>query len=277
MVTRKDYTADGVEAARRVMIELAHLLGEYLDRIVMVGGWVPELLFPSRDRSHIGSMDVDLALDHRHLDEEDYRSIQEMLLGRDYRQGRQPFIFLRDVPVGDRIVTVEVDLLAGEYEGTGKSHRHQRVQGGLHVRKARGCDIAFHDPAEVVVEGELPGGGKDSVKVQVASIVSFLVMKGMALAGRLKEKDAYDIYYCLQNYPGGLDKLVGELKARLGHALVREGLAKIAEHFASPCHVGPKAVADFEGITDTEEREMVQRDAYERIRYVHERLEIGAG
>jgi len=43
-VTKRDYTAEAVEAARSVMLELSHLLGEYRDGIVIVGGWVPELL-----------------------------------------------------------------------------------------------------------------------------------------------------------------------------------------------------------------------------------------
>jgi hypothetical protein len=38
--------------------------------------------------------------------------------------------------------------------------------------------------------------------------VPFFVMKGMALHDRLKEKDAWDIYYCTKNYTGGIDKLV---------------------------------------------------------------------
>jgi hypothetical protein len=50
------------------------------------------------------------------------------------------------------------------------------------------------------------------VKIQVASLVSFLVMKGMALDDRLKEKDAWDIYYCVRNDPGGLDALADEVK-----------------------------------------------------------------
>jgi hypothetical protein len=41
------------------------------------------------------------------------------------------------------------------------------------------------------------GGGKNSAIVRVASIVPFLVIKGMALYDRLKEKDAWDIYFCL--------------------------------------------------------------------------------
>jgi len=33
MITRRDYTAEGVEAARSVLVELVHLLGEYKDEI----------------------------------------------------------------------------------------------------------------------------------------------------------------------------------------------------------------------------------------------------
>jgi hypothetical protein len=273
MVTRKDYAAEGVEAARSVMIELAHLLGEYRDHLVIIGGWVPELLFPVRDKRHVGSLDVDLALDHRYLHEEGYKTIQELLLSRGYQQGNQPYTFRREVTVGGRTIAVQVDLLAGQYEGTGKGHRHQKLQGIL-ARKVRGGDLAFNDPIEVTIEGELPGGGKDSVRILVASIVSFLVMKGMALDERLKEKDAYDIYYCVQNFPGGLDALVDELKTQTGHALVREGLGKIAKHFASETHAGPRSVADFEGITDAEEREMIQRDVYERVSYILRKLGI---
>lgn len=47
--------------------------------------------------------------------------------------------------------------------------------------------------------------------------------------------------------------------------LAQEALVKIAEKFASPGHVGPKHVADFEEINDEEERDRVRRDAYERV------------
>jgi len=168
---------------------------------------------------------------------------------------------------------VQVDLMAGEYEGTGKGHRHQNIK-KTHLRKARGCDIAFLDPKPVMLEGELPDGGKDTVKIQVASIGAFLCMKGHALDGRLKEKDAWDIYYCVREFPGGLDALVEDLQVVARHSLVREGLEKIGQHFASPEHRGPRHVADFEEATDPEARAAIQRDAYERVNYVLEQLEI---
>ena len=46
MVTRKDYTVEKVRAARSVLLELVHLLGEYREEIALIGGWVPEILFP---------------------------------------------------------------------------------------------------------------------------------------------------------------------------------------------------------------------------------------
>ena len=69
MVTRRDYTTEGVEAARSVLIELVHLLGEYKDDIVLIGGWIPEVLLPHYSGPHVGSMDVDIALNHRRIDE----------------------------------------------------------------------------------------------------------------------------------------------------------------------------------------------------------------
>ncbi len=227
-VTFRDYSADQVEAARSVLLELAHLLGEYRDDIVVVGGWVPNLLLPRAAAPHVGSIDVDLALNHRNLREAGYATIQELLFRGGYEPDlRQPFIFHRSVAVKGNPIKVEVDFLAGEYEGTGPQHRTQLVQDGR-ARKARGCDLAFELYVEAEIDGELPGGGRDQARIKVSSVVAFLVMKGMALHDRLKEKDAWDVYFTLANYPGGLDALVREIKPHLEHGLVMEGLRKIA-------------------------------------------------
>jgi hypothetical protein len=273
MVTRRDYTAEAVEAARSVLIELFHLLGEYKDDIVLIGGWIPEVILPHFSGPHVGSMDVDIALNHRKISEEGYKMIQDLLQSRGYRQGEQPFIFFRMVKMGNTDLKVEVDLLAGEYEGTSKTHRHQRVQ-GLHARKARGCDLAFEMTKEIRLEGTLPDGAHDAVAVQVATIIPFFVMKGMAMETRMKEKDAWDIYYCLLNYPGGIDALAEEFRSHLHHGLVREGLQKIAGKFSSEKALGPKSVADFEEIDEPDERERIQRDAYERVNTLLDKLGI---
>lgn len=272
MVKKADYGAREIEASRSVLIELIHLLGEFRDSIVLVGGSVPPLLYQDVAADYVGTLDVDLALNHLHVDESTYETIRSALLKRGYREGSQPFIFFREVPVKEgHPVVVQVDFLSGEYGGTGKSHRTQKVQ-DIRTRKARGCDLAFKDFVHVAMEGDLPEGGKDRVTLKVAAVVPFIVMKGMALADRMKEKDAWDIYYCLTHHPGGLDRLIEEFRRSLDNHLVTEGLMKISDKFSSPGHIGPKHVADFEGLTDTKEREMLQRDAFERVNYLLEKL-----
>jgi hypothetical protein len=201
-VTRVDYSEKAVAAAHSVLLELVHLLGEYRDSFVLIGGMVPRLLIPQAEEAHIGTLDVDLALDHRRFEEAGYRTVHELLTSRGYaRDDQQPFIYRRRFNLEGRPVTVQVDLLSGEYGGTGRSRRTQRVQ-DVRPRKARGADLAFEHPLDVEISGALPDGGEDKASVRVATIVPFLIMKGMALRDRLKEKDAYDIYYCLRHYPG---------------------------------------------------------------------------
>ncbi|MCX7038627.1 MAG: hypothetical protein NT005_05795 [Spirochaetes bacterium] len=210
MVAKGDYDALQVEGARSVMLELVRLLGEYRDDMVVVGGWVPALLIPQGTSPHVGSLDIDLALNHTTLQDPGYNTIRSLLVGRGYRQdNEQPYRFWRTVMVGGRSVDVAVDLLAGEYEGTSQGHRTQRIQ-DVRARKARGCELAFQYTAEVRIDGILPDGAKDSAMVRIAAIIPFLAMKGMAMAGRLKEKDPWDVYYCVKNFPGGPEALVDE-------------------------------------------------------------------
>lgn len=84
MVIRRDYIKDKVDAALSVLIELMQLLGEYRDNMVVIGGWVPEFVIPKKNEPYVGSLDVDLALDHREITEEGYKTIQELL----FKQGK---------------------------------------------------------------------------------------------------------------------------------------------------------------------------------------------
>ena len=99
---RSDYSADAVEAAHSVLLELVRLLGEYQDAVVIVGGWVPELLISQSPHQHVGSLDVDIALDHRKLKEVGYKTILQLLLARGYQPSEQPFIFFRTVQLGEQ-------------------------------------------------------------------------------------------------------------------------------------------------------------------------------
>ncbi len=179
MVTKSQYGDKEVRACKAVLLELVHLLGEIKDKMVIIGGWTPTFLFPRTDDPHVGSLDIDIALDFSKIPDDTYQTILEAFLQRGYAQDKeQPFRFFRKVKIeGTDPISIEVDLMAGEYGGTGKGHRTQKIQ-DIRARKARGCDLAFDSSITVTLEGELPEGGKDKVSFKVAGIVPFLVMKG---------------------------------------------------------------------------------------------------
>ncbi len=82
---------------------------------------------------------------------------------------------------------------------------------------------------------------------------------------RMKEKDAYDIFYCVEHYPGGAAGLTSKFRPHLKNKLIIEGLEKMRSKFASVEHVGSKWVADFLDVTDKEDREIIMRRAYEKV------------
>jgi hypothetical protein len=239
---------------------------EYRDSIVLIGGWVPYFILEEKKQEHVGSLDVDLALDFRTISDQTYSTILQILNKRGYEQSEeQPFIFYRSIRMEDeREIRVEIDLLSGEYGGTSTTHRTQSVQ-DVRVRKARGCDLAFRNYIKIKLLGKMPDGSGNMVTIKVATVVSFLAMKGMVLWTRFKEKDAYDIYFTILNYPGGFEELAKEFEPHIDNKLVREGLGKIKTKFSDVNATGPIWVSIFEEISDTEEKERLTRDVFERV------------
>lgn len=276
MVKQSDYSQPEVQACFSVLMEIMTILGEFRENIVVVGGNVPPLLIPSAREKHPGTLDIDLAIDYRHISNDTYKTIVETLKSRGYYQKEegQPFVFYRDIDgESERKFTVEIDLLAGEYGGTGKHHRHQKVQ-DAQARKARGCDLVFENPVKVKLKGTLPNGAVNEVTVKIPSVGPFLVTKGMALWNRMNEKDALDIYFCCRYYPGGLAALVEDVKPLVRNMLAKEGLEKIRAKFMDINTIGPVAVADFMELGEQEERARIQREAFEFVNTLMERLGI---
>ena len=275
MVKKSDYGQPEVQACFSVMVEIITVLGEYRDNIVLIGGNVPPLLIPSAKEKHPGSLDVDLALDFKNISSTAYKTIVKTLLSRGYYQtGEQPFIFYRDIGIEPgKKATVQIDLLAGEYGGTGKNRRHQKVQ-DAQARKARGCDLIFNAPLKVKIKGTLPNGAINEVTINIPSAGPFLVTKGMALWDRLKEKDAFDIFFCCRYFPGGIEALAETIKPVIGNKLAKEGLGKIKAKFNEVNGIGPVGVADFMELEDPEERTRIQREAFEFVNELMKQLEV---
>jgi hypothetical protein len=270
MVTLDDYNDDSVAACKSVLVEAFTVLGRHRRHLVLVGGWVPPLLMPGA--GHIGSIDVDLAIDSRQIPPHLYETIGNDLGRAGYRPTDLPNRFEREVRIGGKSFTVKVDLITGEYGHPPAGGTHEIIQ-GMPVWRSRGVDIALDHSLEMVVAGTLPEGGENEVCVRVAVVPAFLVMKGFALDDRKKEKDAYDIYFCLANYPGGIDGLVQEFQPLMESGLVRESLGKICGKFKTIDSIGPVWAAQVVQAAGGD-YEFAQRDAFERARALFDALGV---
>jgi hypothetical protein len=99
----------------------------------------------------------------------------------------------------------------------------------------------------------------------VASIADFLIMKSYALANRDKPKDAYDLCFCLDNYPGGLKELAANWKKRAAMKDVIKAIGILKEKFAAVDAYGPGQVVEFYNSANSEEQERQARRAYELV------------
>ena len=120
----------------------------------------------------------------------------------------------------------------------------------------------------VAIDGDMPDGGHNRVQIAVASIPALLAMKGYAIANRRKQKDAYDIYFSIRNFPGGVDALVTATEPLLALNTARTGYLHISEKFCHRSDFGPTSVRQFADRPDMlEERsaDQWQQDAFGQV------------
>lgn len=264
---QSDYTDRQVEAARRVLIDLGQVLASFADCIVLVGGWVPDLLMPDAEEPHVGSIDVDLALDAKKLKGGRYAELLKLLLDtRRYVPGAKDFQLVSEVDLkdGGPPLQVEVDFLASKEVRLTKNR--PKLLEDFRVLQADGCSAAFHAPVEMQIPGRNTRGAKNTVRLRLASLADFLVMKAHAIGGRDKPKDAYDFCYCLDHAPGGMTPLSASWHARRDERDVTRAMEILREKFDEPASFGPLQVVDFYHSPNQEERDMQARRAFELVK-----------
>lgn len=250
-----------------MLIDVGQVLASFADCMVVIGGWVPDLLLPEAEEPHIGSIDVDLALDAAKLNDGRYAEILKLLLNtKRYRKGKKDFQLVAPVDLkdGGQPVQVEVEFLAPKHV---KLKKHQpKLLADFRILQADGCGAAFHAPVEQTVSGTNVRGTSNTVHLRVASLADFLVMKAHAIGGRDKPKDSYDLCYCLEHFPAGLKKLAADWKNRMKEKEIIKAIALLQEKFASVDSFGPQQAVEFYHSTSHEERQMQARRAYELVR-----------
>ena len=265
-----DYDDRTTAAVKSVLVEIGQILGSFKGKFAVIGGAVPWLLLSESDMSHIGTADVDLSLDAEALGDGEYAQLVESLQAQGYnqREDMRRFQLVRTVPArdGGSDINVVVDFLMPRDVEIVKNT--PPLISNFAVQRADGADLALKFYQMVAIDSEMPDGGHNRVHIAVASIPALLAMKGYAIANRQKPKDAYDIYFCIRNFPDGLDALVAETKPLLEVDTARKGYLLIEGKFRDVDDFGPTKVRQFvEGSDALGERttDQWQQDAFGQV------------
>jgi hypothetical protein len=257
-MSREDVSSEKTSALMQVLSELADLF-DLAEGAVVVGGTVPFLLIPQASEPHEGTVDVDIVLDRKKKGFDDVYTLHELLERNSYVQGTtKPFQYTKAVLVNGALHEINVELLGGGVVPPGGLARIQTED--VYVSVIPGLEVALDGPIAIDLPGDSQG------RILVTSFPGFFAMKSLALAtrdGKVKSKDAYDIVYCLRNYPGGVEAAAEQFRAMMGNPLVREGLDRIEQLFSDTAAIGPKAYAMSE--SDPDEAQLMRREAIERV------------
>lgn len=244
------------EAARAVLLEVLNALGAVRDEVVIVGGWVPDLLYPTSN--HMGSLDVDLAISPKANDGNEYSSICQRLTQIGYTMQQSPTRFFRRSPGFAH--PIKIDLITGLYV---TQQRQDAIQvGELRIHALRGIDLAFEASETITIEGRMPDGSVNQVTARLVAPAAYILIKAIAMDERIKDKDAYDIAFVLKHYQPSLADL-----ARKVHEISRTGVGKEAlellrAKFRTIDSVGP-VWAGRAAATAGEDESQFQRAAFE--------------
>jgi len=267
-----DYGERENQAVFQVLVELAQILGTQHDNFVIVGGSVPSFLFKNAEPEHIGTLDIDLDLNPEALADYDYAELILELEKHGYERNvdnLKPFQLRRTIDLrdGTEPIPVIVDLLMPKDAVVREVE--PKIIDGLNVQRIDGGIYALKHNQEISIEGFMPDGRPNKVKILVASTSALLVMKGYALVGRDKQKDAYDIWFCIRNYDGGIEALAEECQPLLEEDEARQAYESIAEKFRYEGDFGPVTVRQF--LENSPDKcgdmtpEQIQTDAYVRV------------
>ena len=265
-----DYDDRTTTAVKTVLIEIGQILGSFKGKFAIVGGVVPWLLLGNEDMPHVGTLDVDLGLDAEALGDGEYATLIESLLRHGYQQRGElrRFQLVRQVRTEDGGVPIDiiVDFLMPRPAEIVRNL--PPLISDFAVQRADGADLALRFYQLVAISGPMPDGGVNRVEIAVCSIPALLAMKGHAIEGRYKQKDAYDIYYCIRNYPGGPEVLAAECRPLLDHESGAAGYGFIADKFDTADGFGPTCVRRFveeTNVLGARSPEQWQQDAFGQV------------
>lgn len=271
-----DYDEVTTARCERALVTLLGDIGPWSERVYLAGGLAPRYIvgsLPEGARPHVGTTDVDLVIGLALGDQspEAYRTLENNLKRAGFKAAMS-FRWGRNVE--DVTVTVEFLCETDQVE-PGKIFKPKEAGtgSGLGAFNVRGAQLVTRDYVKREIQADrLDDGGRSTVLVRVADILSYTVLKTLAFQDRHENKDSYDLIYCLLNFGEGPED-AGRAAAQSAirdDAQVHDALRLLAERFASADHDGPRAYGAF--LSEAGDQEQAARLRQEAVAVVRDFL-----
>ncbi|RKH10506.1 hypothetical protein D7V97_13540 [Corallococcus sp. CA053C] len=220
--------------------------------VVIIGGLVPSLLVPEPESGiepHIGTQDLDLCLRVALVEGEvgHYERLERTLKAAGFTMDSHSSWRWKGGVTHP--LTVEFFCALAPGREAGRLYRPGGVVGGrlsaLVLAAGRLIDRDFLEKEVVVV---LPGGGgRTRQRLRVAGPAAYLAAKVDALRKRPKNKDAYDIVWLIESWPGGQAGLAPVIQASPIHddPDFQQALVALAQEFEDLDAAGARKYARF--------------------------------
>lgn len=252
---------------------LVRALGFMAPHVVLIGGLVPGLLVPVLDpgvEPHVGTADIDLCLSVALVEgnTEAYERIETVLKRLGFQEGDVSFRWQRRDGIG---LTVEFFCPAGEQRPPGRAFRPTQADNptGKHNFGGRLSALALQAGELLTTDIEIINrtfvlprdNGTLDMELRVTGPLAFLMAKLDALRGRDKPKDAYDIVWLIESWPGGPAAAAASFAERPAFHRPEVGgaLRAIGDAFAATDRVGARSYARFLAIDARDEPQLERR------------------
>ena len=241
--TYSEYDPHHAALAEAAFLTVWAGLGRWHGDLVLIGGLVPKYLCGDltkpRSLPRPATLDVDLGISLA-TDSGQYGSLRWELQGQGFKANATQPSRMEKV-IGD--ITVPVDFLVEHPPRTTGSAQVEDITASIFPGVARALATA----REVAITGVDLHGAEQRLTARICEVGPFLALKLRAFCDRQQPKDAFDIFYTILHYDGGIEAAIAAFaeEVRLGNPACTDALRTLREHFASETSPGPVKASHF--------------------------------
>ena len=247
------YDARHTQLIRETCLDLATRVGDMMDELVIVGGLVPGLIIsqdklPVGAEPHCGTLDIDLGLSVALFEGQRYQSLTERLRSSGFEPDKNNsgnMTMQRWRVADDHSLTIDFLVAPSSPEEQRRAREIRNIESDFAAIITPGLHLAFKDRQSVLLEGTTRKGERAERSVSVCGPAAFIVLKALAFGVRGMNKDAYDLFYVLRNYGGGIDDIVARFDPLRGDEKLAEAIAIIERDFTDERSIGPMRTSAF--------------------------------